>query len=272
MIIDTDIGGDIDDALTLAMALHSSAVNLLGITTVYIGNEWRCGIARQMLAAFGREDIPVFFGAEKPLMGTWGEASPGANHGVDFIIRTARERKITLLVIGPMTNIGLALAMAPDIVPNVEIYAMGGMVTRAHPEWNILCDPEAAQIVLNSGARVTLVGLDVTERCTLSKEESIALVAGENSEMLFLQGEMHKFFSNFSFLPTLHDPLTLLCLLQPDVCTYEMKNIQIETCGEFTRGISVDQRYPENASIRVAVDVKVDVAKKEICRLVRERV
>ena len=270
LIIDTDIGGDIDDALALSMALHAPNINLLGVTTVYIGNAWRRDLVKRMLAAYGREHVPVLFGAEQPLAGAWSDAVPGENEATPFLIEQARQKPVTLLVIGPMTNIALALREAPEIARNLTIYAMGGMVTRAHPEWNILCDPEAADIVLTSGAKITLVGLDVTERCRLDKEQSLALVAGESAEMVFLRGEMARFLSSFDFLPTLHDPLALLCLLEEDVCGYEMKDIRVETRGDFTRGVTVDRRYPQSAPIRVAVSVRAEHAVSEICRRVRE--
>ncbi len=271
LIIDTDIGGDIDDALALSMALHDERINLLGVTTAYIGNAWRCDIVRRMLAAYGREDVPVLFGAEAPLLGAWGDVSPGENEAVPFLIERARQGKITLLAIGPATNIALALRQAPDIARNLAICMMGGMVTRAHPEWNVLCDPEAADIVLTSGAAITLVGLDVTEKCRLDQAQALALVAGDNAEMTFLRGEMERFLRSFDFLPTLHDPLALLCLLRPDICRYEMKDIRVETRGEWTRGVTVDRRYPEQAPIRVAVDVRAKDAVDEICRLVRNK-
>lgn len=270
LIIDTDIGGDIDDALALSMALHSRDIRLLGVTTVYIDNVWRCDLVKRMLAAYGRPDVPVFPGAEQPLCGAWSDAPARENRAVPFLIERARQGKVTLLVIGPMTNIALALTLAPDIAKNLTIYAMGGMVTRAHPEWNILCDPEAADIVLTSGASITLVGLDVTERCRLDKAQSLALVSGDSAEMVFLRGEMDRFFKTFDFLPTLHDPLALLCLLEDDVCQYEMKEIRVEKRGELTRGVTVDRRYPASAPVRVAVDVRDAYATREICRLVRE--
>lgn len=267
VILDTDIGGDIDDALTLSMALHASEIRLLGITTVYIANEWRCGIVRNMLMAYGRQDVPVFHGAEKPLNGDWGqEKADNGKKAAAWIVEQAKVRRVTVVCIGPMTNLAQALRMAPEIAKNLEIYAMGGRLSRPIPEWNVKCDPEAARIVLSSGAPVTLVGLDVTERCRLTREEAWALVAGESSKMRCLQGEMTRFFENFSFLPTLHDPLTLLCLLEPKWCRYEWKNVSVEMEGE-NRGALLTQ---EQASpIRAAVSVREKQAVQRIWQRVR---
>ena len=107
VILDTDIGGDIDDALVLSMALHASEIRLLGITTVYIANEWRCGVLRNMLMAYGRQEIPVFHGAEKPLNGNWGqrEKADDGKNAAAWIIAQAKAQKVAVVCIGPITNL-----------------------------------------------------------------------------------------------------------------------------------------------------------------------
>ncbi len=271
LIFDTDIGGDIDDALALSMALHAKDLNILAVTAVYAGCAWRTGIIRNMLKSYGRGDIPVFAGAERPLFGDWGVERPGENAAARYIAEAAKDKPVTLLVIGPMTNVALALLLSPQIAGNLTICAMGGMLSRAYPEWNIVCDPEAADIVLRSGAKITLVPLDVTEKCTLTKAQALELVAGDSAEMRCLQGEMTRFFEQYTFLPTLHDPLALMCLLSPELCEYEMKDIRVETRGEMTRGVTVDKRYSKDAPIRAAVRVNAEKAVAEISRLVREK-
>ena len=268
VILDTDIGGDIDDALALSMALHASEIRLLGITTVYIANEWRCGVLRNMLMAYGRQEIPVFHGAEKPLNGNWGqrEKADDGKNAAAWIIAQAKAQKVAVVCIGPITNLAQALRMAPEIAANMEIYAMGGRLSRLVPEWNLKCDPEAAHIVLSSGAPVTLVGLDVTERCRLTREKALALVAGESPEMRCLQGEMARFFEKFSFLPTLHDPLTLLCLLEPEWCNYEWKNVSVELKGENRGALLTQEQAP---LIRAAVSVREKQAVRRIWQRVR---
>ena len=271
--IDTDMGGDIDDALAIAMALHSQELHVIGVSTVYIGNAWRTDLVRSMMEAYGRADIPAHLGAEKPLAGLWNNqalAPALANDAVPALIRAARENPgLCVAAIGPLTNVALALAQAPDIAKNLRLFVMGGMITMAYPEWNIVCDPEAARIVLESDAGITLVGLDVTEKCRLNKEESLALVMGESREMRFLRGEMERFFASFSFLPVLHDPLTIAALLWDDLLTYEMKDIVIETKGEFTRGVTVERRFSQNKRIRVAVSVHAQEAVERMVKRIR---
>lgn len=274
LIIDTDLGGDIDDALAVSMALHSDILDIRGITTVYRANVWRKGIIQRMLAAYRRPDIPVLMGAEEPLIGTWQQAGTPPpcqpNEAVPFLIEQARAcPQLHIAAIGPLTNIALALAAAPDIAPRLRLFVMGGMLTCAHPEWNILCDPEAAAAVLRSGAEITLVGLDVTERCQLDAAQAEALVAGEGEELAFLRGEMARFQQNFSFLPVLHDPLVIASLLWDDLLQYEMKDVVVEMGGQYTRGVTVDQRFGQRRRIRAAVGVKAEEAVRRICARVR---
>ncbi len=271
--IDTDMGGDIDDALSISMALHSREVDVIGISTVYIGNAWRTGLVRSMMEAYGRPEIPVCLGAEKPFIGLWNNYIPEPplpNEAVPALIKAARENPgLCVAAIGPLTNVALALVQAPDIAAGIHLFIMGGMMSMAYPEWNIQCDPEAARIVMESGADITLVGLDVTEKCRLTKEESLALVQGESREITFLRGEMDRFFANFSFLPTLHDPLTIAALLWDDLLDYEMKDIVIETRGEFTRGVTVERRFAEKKPIRTAVSVKGAEAVRRMVKRIR---
>jgi inosine-uridine nucleoside N-ribohydrolase len=271
--IDTDMGGDIDDALAISMALHTRELQIIGISTVYIGNAWRTDLVRSMMEAFGRSGIQVRLGAEKPLVGLWNNRVPEPslpNDAVPTLIKAAKENPgLFVAAIGPLTNIALALAQAPEIAGNLRLYIMGGMVTMAYPEWNIACDPEAARIVFESGAEITLVGLDVTEKCHLSKEEALALVMGESREMRFLRGEMERFLTSFNFLPVLHDPLAVAAMIWDDLLTFESKDIAIETRGEYTRGVTVDRRFSEKRPIRAAVSVNAKEAVERMVNRIR---
>jgi len=197
ILIDTDIGGDVDDALALAMALNTPDIEIVGITNVYLANAWRAGVTKHVLQVYGRENIPVCTGAEKPLLGWWDESripnsSPDYGefggkalpHACDFIIEKAMEYDDLILVaIGPLTNVGLALAKAPHIASRIKIILMGGQLNKAHPEWNIVCDPEAARIVFESGADITMVGLDVTNRTQLTREEVDEIKSAGNGRL-----------------------------------------------------------------------------------------
>ena len=272
LLIDTDIGGDIDDALCVAMALNSPRVELLGITTVYAGNVWRTELVNRMLGVWGRADIPARRGAERPLVGKFphdGGHPPLENEAVPFIIKTCRENPgMTLLAIGPLTNIALAVHLAPDIIKTTRFVLMGGMIGSAQPEWNILCDPEAAATVIGN-CRPMMVGLDITERCRLSRQEADDLTRGQDARLAFLKGEFSRFFEQFDFLPTLHDPLALAGILYDDLITWEEKEIDVETRGERTRGTTVLNRHPKQPNVIWGSGVKAEKATRRIVDGVR---
>lgn len=283
ILIDTDIGGDVDDALALALALNDSRVEIVGITNVYLANAWRAGVTKELLRVYGREDIPVCAGAEKPLIGWWDEnripnSSPDYGeyrgeklpHASDFIIRKAEETDgLILLAIGPLTNVGIALAKAPHIAKRLKIYMMGGQLNKAHPEWNIFCDPEAARIVFESGADITMVGRDVTLRCQFTREEVDEVKNAGNPRAERLGLMMEQFIQNFGYLPILHDPLALAALLWPDLLKLERRRILIETRGEFTRGITVDCDWGQGQEVRAATDVDVQGFKSRLIEVLK---
>lgn len=281
ILIDTDIGGDIDDALALALALNSPELEIVGISTVYLGIPWRTNLTKNMLKVFGRGEIPVAMGAGKPLNGWW-DASRIPDSGksfstdlvtgqkipcaCDFIIEQCEKYggELTVVAIGPLTNLGLALAKAPHIAQGMDILLMGGQVTKAHPEWNILCDPEAARIVLESGANVRMVGLDVTNRCTFTLEDIERIRSVGNPRTDLLAEMLDKFLREFPFLPVLHDPLALSALLWDDLLTWSDKRILIETAGVYSRGITIDCDWEEGVNARVAVDVRPEEFKERL--------
>lgn len=272
ILIDTDVGGDIDDVLTLAMALNSPRVDLLGITTVYAAAQWRTDLVRRMLKVYGREEVPVARGAERPLLGRFphDQGLPALdNEAVPFIIDTCRKNPgCILLGIGPMTNIALALAQAPDLKDTVRFVQMGGMLKNALPEWNIECDPEAARMVFEA-VPLTLIGLDITEQCQLSREQADQLVAGDDPRLAFLREEFGRFFDHFDFLPTLHDPLTLAALLYDDLVSYQQLDIQVETAGRLTRGSTVHLRRSPTGTVSWGTQVQAQEATRRICALIR---
>lgn len=114
-----------------------------------------------------------------------------------------------------------------------------------------------------------MVGLDVTEQCRLTDDEATELVSGDDPRKVFLQEELRRFREQFSFTPVLHDPLTLLSMLENDICEYQQMDIQVETRGTMTRGVTVNCRFSENKRIRVAVRVNAKAAVHSICRMVQ---
>ena len=182
LVLDTDIGGDIDDALALALALNSTEIELLAVTTVNTDPPLRARIAAKMLRTWGREDVPVAPGQRDMFDGsptyekdinqaavlTGDDQQPGGD-GVDLIIDTVGSHpgEVDLVSIGPMTNIAVAFQRAPELAAKVgRLVIMGGSLhSERKVESNIKCDPAAAAYVFDLPVAKVLVPLDVTMRC-----------------------------------------------------------------------------------------------------------
>src|ERR1051326_1178405 len=207
IILDTDPG--IDDALALFLALASPEVQLEAITTVS-GNvdvAFTTYNALTLLELAGRTDIPVARGCDRPLIrqpfnaafvhgdnGLGGlqlpepHIQPLAEHAIEVIIEKvmAAPKEITLVAIGPLTNIALALRQEPRIVEQVqEVVIMGGALLvpgndTPEAEFNIYVDPQAAHIVLHAGWPIRLVSLDATTRTVLQREQIQTLAHSES--------------------------------------------------------------------------------------------
>lgn len=287
IIIDTDIGDDIDDAFALTLAASSPEIELLGITTVFRYSEARTQITNKLLNALGKKTIPVYAGIDYPLiqpLPSWpydrtnkeGKLIPcqygpecenvyvdRSTHAVQFIINTIRKYPgdIILVAIGPLTNISVALRMAPDIVTKIrKIVAMGGMYTEQYAEWNISCDPEAAQIVLSSGVPIYLVGLDVTLKCPMPLEEVSRIYKINSESSNFLSILLKRWLDSFQHpYPVLHDPLTIAFLIDPFLVEFEKRVVNVCLEGK-ARGClltmtSMGGKALENSNVRLATKV-----------------
>jgi purine nucleosidase len=190
LILDTDIGGDIDDAICLAYLLMQPECDLLGITTVTGEPEKRAALASVLCEVAGKE-IPIYPGLDQPILGEQRQrvaeqavALPRWPHrslfprgeAVEFLRRTIRAHpgEITLLTIGPLTNVGLLFALDREI-PHLlkEVVMMGGVYLRWEPglEWNVSLDTVAASIVFGSPVPVRAIGLDVTLQVNMPADE-----------------------------------------------------------------------------------------------------
>ena len=270
IIIDCDPGQD--DAVMLLLALACpDEFDILGITTV-AGNvplDLTQRNARIMCELAGRTDVPVFAGCDKPMQhelitaenvhGKTGidgvdiyepAMSLQDQHAVDFIIESllkADINSVTLVPTGPLTNIGQALVQQPAIRPKIkEIVLMGGAMreggnTTPSAEFNILEDPDAAQIVMHCGRPLTIVPLDVTHQVLVSRDRLEQIRAIDSPVGAAVVGMM-EFFNRFdsekygSDGAPLHDPCTIAYLLKPELFEGRMCNVEIETGSPLTRG------------------------------------
>ena len=284
IILDTDIGDDIDDALALAFALMCGEIELLGVTTVFRDTVRRAELACCVLEALGRSDVAVYAGVGKPLLDTVAEGRaaiaahrprqmqaierypastrPAARRAVDFIVDTVMsgDGDVTLVPIGPLTNIACAFALEPRMADNARICLMGGCTHRAQPEWNALCDPEAARIVFGTGVPITMVGLDVTEKCRMSYDQARAIGAVDRPinrlcfELIHLWGGDDR-----QPRPLLHDPLAVAMVFDPTFCQTRRMRIEVETRSERLNGATIPARAGDaepNAEVCVAVDAR----------------
>jgi purine nucleosidase len=289
VILDTDIGTDVDDCLALALILGSPELKLLAVTTVYADVLLRARMVLKLLALAGRTDVPVAMGSQKPIMGQvpvyWaghegqGLLKPGddrlqpvSEHAVDLIVRTvaAHPGEITLLAIGPLTNVALALLREPRLAQDLAgLMVMGGVVGGAgalHLPWvehNFRCDPEAAAIVLASGVRLQIVPLDVTTKVCIRPADvaNIRAAGGAYHAAVADQVDLYPHFASRGWTH-LHDPLAAAGVIQPDLMQWESVAAVIETGGRHTAG-QLLARAADRDTSTAQIALGVDTARAE---------
>ncbi len=264
--VDTDIGGDVDDALALTAILRTEGVRLAGISTGYLRPAWRAQAALEILRREGAAGVTVAVGADTPLCGAWNEANipdtgvtprvplpVSAEPGCEALLRAAREDpELVLLAIGPLTNLALALRRDADTLRGRRLFVMGGRVATAEPEWNLLCDPVAAAEVFSSQMEITLVPFEVTKQTQFSQAEVDAIRGTETRA--FLRGMMDRFTERFGFLPIMHDPMAFAMLARPELFTFEGIRLSVGQDGGLTRGGAPGDGRSGEIRVAVAAD------------------
>ncbi len=295
IILDVDTG--IDDALAILYALGRDNIELEALTTIY-GNvdvDTATRNSLQLLELAGRTDIPVARGVSRPLtqpfnggalhvhgangFGDFDMAPPKTKAvdtwGPDLLIDMARRYpgEITLLAVSPMTNVAQALMKAPDIATKFRKIVMMGS-TLVHPgiggvvppmvDANFHNDPEAARIVLHSGADLVAVGMDVTMHAKLRASDIDAIAAsGGPAAKAAMEASRFYLEAYKGFYPGtdycgLHDPLAVALAEVPELATYETLSADIECAGTLTRGQMLPDRRPsapKDRQVSVATDV-----------------
>ena len=255
--IDTDIGGDIDDALTLLLAMASSQIEIVGVSTVYENTIARAKIAKTLLALGGYGDVPVYAGERAPLKATYVHTIPLE---LDRVPKTYEESVfgqaeikenavealhealnvhggLTIVTLGALTNIAKLFGKYPQDATRIEmLYIMGGAVHLNLNEFNFSCDPEAAEQVLQSKVNKKIVTLDCTFQCELSKEQIDRLNKCQ-SELVKKVLRMNALWGHGMIL---HDPLTLGVLLSGEFVEFEKGNLRVELQGYYSRGKCVN--------------------------------
>jgi inosine-uridine nucleoside N-ribohydrolase len=291
VIIDTDPG--VDDSMAILLAFNSPELQIEGLTTIFgnTGTAVTTQNALRLVELAGRPDVPVAAGADKPLLrpfdgGGWmvhgrnglGEVpfpaprgTPIARRGAQFIVDTvlANPGEITLLAVGPLTNLAIALALEPRIAGLVNrVVIMGGSATvpgnvSAVAEANIHNDPEAAHLVFNAGWPLVMVGLDVTTRTIMTNAYLDDLRAIGNRYTDFI-GQIVRHYHAFHQQQGLegiyvHDSSAVMYLLDPSLFTTRDVYVDVEYLSPHLRGYTVaDWHGKRQVQTRATVCVAVD--------------
>ena len=292
VIIDTDPGHD--DAFALLMAMASGEdLHLEAITTV-AGNvplDKTTYNALRLRELVGRHDIPVYEGCSRPMVndlvtaeyvhgetGLDGPVLPEPSHGieadhaVDYLIDTLRGapgRSVTVCLIGPMTNMGMALVKAPDIAANIAEFVImggsfhaGGNVTPT-AEFNVYVDPHAAHVVVGSGVPMTFMPLDVTHQAQATPDrvarfralgEPVGKAVGAMLDFVQRFDIAHHGFEGFP----LHDPTVVAYLIEPEMFTLRPGQVTVVTDTGAAHGMTIADWHGQSSNAQVALGVDAD--------------
>jgi inosine-uridine nucleoside N-ribohydrolase len=295
VVIDTDPG--VDDAFALLLAMHSPELKIEAITAV-AGNvplDLTLPNALRMVEIAGRTDIPVAAGAKAPLLrrlvtaayahgenGLGGAVfpeptiKPVAEPAAELIRSIVRKypKEVTLITVGPLTNVAAALNSDSELAALVRGVVMmggslsGGNITPA-AEFNIYVDPEAAKIVFQSGIPITMVGLDVTRHTSLTDDHVHVLEAAQNpvsqaAAKIARHAIDHNREQGFLVGPNMHDSLAVAAFLNPSILKWKEYYVDVETTGELTAGETLgysptagDLRRRPDAEKQAAVNMSI---------------
>ena len=308
VVIDTDPGlgepgSDIDDGLAIALALRSPELEVLALTIVNGNVDAATGtdVARRLTARLGHPELPVLTGATAPLRRSmepvralFGEqperradhellGPTSDEHAADHLVRLAAARpgELVVIAIGPMTNLALAVQKDPAFARNVrELVLMAGSATgyaqnvTVVGDFNTYVDPEALDLVVRSGARIRMVGLDQTSQVLLTRDDAADLRAGSDGSDGFGRWVADCTEAWIDFLGRafpnrpehrtacfLHDPLVVAAVIRPVLLEWADAEVQVDVASELARGLVVADRGlalrrpgPPNAVVAVATD------------------
>jgi purine nucleosidase len=277
VLLDTDIGTDVDDAVCLAYLLSHPDCELLGITTVTGEAEKRASLASVLCRAAGR-DIPIYPGADHPLQGEQRQriaqqaaALPRWPHrtdfskgqAVEFLADTIRShpQEVTLLTVGPLTNAGLLFSTYPDVANLLGgLVMMGGNFDETGPEgprieWNIAGDSLASEITYKAPVRLhRSLGLNVTQQVTMAADDVREKFTAPLLHPVLEMAEI--WFAGFYPFITYHDPLAAATIFEPDLCTYQHGTVRLDNTDR--PGKTLWQPGGPDSPHQVAMTVNVD--------------
>lgn len=299
ILLDCDPGHD--DAIALLLALASPELDLLGVTTV-AGNQTldkTTANALRVLELAGRDDVPVAAGADRPLArelfiaayvhGETGmdgpalpepQGEPVPEHAVDFLAERilGSDRPVTIVPVGPLTNVALLLARYPEVVASVErIVLMGGAIAEGNvtpaAEFNIYVDPEAAWRVFRSGLPLTMIGLDVTHRALMTDAHAEQL-RGAGAIGRFV-AELYDFFTQYHRRTyghggaPIHDAVAVAQALRPGIVTTLHRHVDVDCESTLCRGrtvVDLWHRTGEEPNADVGIGIDADAFLDLLCQ------
>lgn len=257
LIIDTDLGDDIDDVLALALAMHHQ-IEILGITTVFRNVEDRARMAKKLLSTFGKayERIPVLCGYSLP-MGKKMPSPPieflseeekkdsalapdgkSPSEAIDFIVDACNTHRdsLTVVAMGPLTNLAHVIEQDPQALARISRVAMmGGAYFRQYADWNVSCDPIAAARVFSSLSNLECIGADVTHRAAASPlfEKQLFHPSSQAPQWMRYLSELAQRWEKTRAKPelVLHDPLLMAHLIDPLLCSMTDTSVTVITEG-----------------------------------------
>ncbi|PCL93243.1 nucleoside hydrolase [Paenibacillus lautus] len=278
ILLDTDIGGDIDDAICLAYLLKEPQCNLVGITTVCGESEKRAAVANAICKTVKR-DIPIVAGLDTTLqsipvyptpdgsaaLANWEHNTYERSDAPAFMYEMikANPDEIVLLGIGNMTNIATLFNTYPDVLPLLKgLYVMNGYfgveeLPEAYYNWNSWADPLASKIVFASKVAINrAITLEITDKLTIGAAKAEELLPAD-SELMKAVFDFGNAWLESSNKLTLHDPLAAVCIFHPDVCQFEKGFVRVETNVErFMGGTSFRAAQGGNVEISREVDAE----------------
>ena len=277
VIIDTDIGDDIDDAFAIALALRSPELQILGITTTFGDTETRAKLLDRFLAEVGRPEISVAAGAPSPPKSALTQrryaeaghyAKPSHPDAVAFLLEQIRRYpgQITLIAIGPLMNVGAAINKDPATFGKLKrVIIMGGSIKRGYgdlgfgppqppqPEWNILNDVPSAQKLFAAGVPLFVMPLDSTQ--LKMDEVKRAFLFSQGTPLTDALTLLYHQWGQET--PTLFDPMTIAFLVDPRLCPVQPMHIRVDEEG-FTRPESGPANAPIAPNAQVCLDSNPD--------------
>lgn len=311
LVLDTDMGSDVDDALCLALGLASPEVEIAAVTTV--GNESvaRARISKRLLELGGARSVPTFAGCRVPVLAgprfNWfghegeGILEPGRpvsiedEHAVDALLRLSREEPLEIVAVGPMTNLAVALMKDPDFAGRVSSLSImgghirhveyGGHVFAPGVDYNLCSDPEASCVVLRSGIPIRLVTADVTLQTRLGEADVARIDAVGTPFHSALAAAVRiwtpvqrRLFGRAGCdvddgcAAFLHDPLTLAVLYDESLCGFETLEIEAAIEDGVFRTLERDGASDDTAPMACATSVDAEAVRQDfVDRLVKFR-